>query len=64
MRNKDIRDYARIKDVRLWQIAEKLNLQDSNFSRLLRRELSEEKKAEIMAIIDQIASESKSEVTR
>ena len=39
MKNKEIRDYARIKDVRLWQIAEKLNLQDSNFSRLLRHEL-------------------------
>lgn len=57
MRNKDIRDYARIKDVRLWQIAEKLNLQDSNFSRLLRYELSEEKKAEIKAIIDKLVAE-------
>ncbi len=57
MRNKDIRDYARIKDVRLWQIAEKLQLCDSNFSRLLRRELSEEKKAEIKAIIDELAAE-------
>lgn len=55
MQNKDIRDYARINDVRLWQIAEKLNLQDSNFSRILRRELSEEKKAEIRAIIDGLA---------
>lgn len=56
MKNKDIRDYARIKDVRLWQIAEKLNLCDSNFSRLLRRELSEEKKTEIRAIIDDLAA--------
>lgn len=57
MRNKDIRDYARIKDVRLWQIAERLNLQDSNFSRILRRELSEEKKVEIKEIIDDISKE-------
>lgn len=57
MRNKDIRDYARIKDVRLWQIADKLNLCDSNFSRLLRHELSEEKKAEIKTIIDELAEE-------
>lgn len=56
MKNKDIRDYARIKDVRLWQIAEKLNLCDSNFSRLLRHELPEEKKAEIKAIIDDLAA--------
>jgi 3''-phosphoadenosine 5''-phosphosulfate sulfotransferase (PAPS reductase)/FAD synthetase and related enzymes len=57
MCNKDIRDYARIKDVRLWKIADKLNLCDSNFSRLLRHELSDEKKAEIKDIIDKLASE-------
>ena len=57
MKNKDIRDYARIKDVRLWQIAEKLNLCDSNFSRLLRHELPEDKKTEIKAIIDNLAAE-------
>lgn len=57
MQNKDIRDYARIKDVRLWQIADKLNLCDSNFSRLLRHELSESKKIEIKAIIDELAAE-------
>ena len=56
MSNKEIRDYARIKDVKLWQIAEKLNLCDSNFSRLLRHELSDEKKAEIKDIIDNLAS--------
>jgi len=56
LKNKDIRDYARIKDVRLWQIAEKLNLCDSNFSRLLRHELPEDKKTEIKAIIDNLAA--------
>ena len=56
MSNREIRDYARIKDVKLWKIAEKLNLCDSNFSRLLRHELSEEKKAEIKDIIDNLAS--------
>lgn len=57
MSNKEIRDYARIKDVKLWKIADKLNLCDSNFSRLLRHELSDEKKAEIKDIIDKLASE-------
>lgn len=56
MKNKDIRDYARIKDVRLWQIAEKLNLCDSNFSRLIRHELPEDKKTEIKAIINNLAA--------
>ncbi len=58
MKNKEIRDYARIKDVRLWQIAEKLNLQDSNFSRLLRHELPKEKKQQIYKIIDELVESS------
>ena len=53
--NKEIRDYARIKDVKLWKIAEELNLCDSNFSRKLRHELSEDEKAKIFKIIDKIA---------
>ena len=56
MSNKEIRDYARIKDVKLWKIAEKLNLCDSNFSRLLRHELTEDKKQEIRKIIDELAN--------
>ena len=54
-RNKDIRDMARIKDVRLWQIAEALGICDSNFSRLLRKELSDEKKKEIFDIIENLS---------
>ena len=55
MKNKDIRDYARIKDVKLWQIAGKLGICDSNFSRLLRYELTEDKKEEIYKIIDELS---------
>ena len=55
MRNKEIRDYARIKDVKHWKIAEKLGINDGNFSRLLRYELKEEKKQEILKIIDELA---------
>ena len=58
MKNKEMRDYARIKDVRVWQIAEKLNLQDSNFSRLLRHELPKEKKQQIYKIIDELVESS------
>ena len=57
MQNKDIRDYARIKDVKLWKIAERLNMLDSNFSRLLRHELRDEKKVEIKTIIDELSTE-------
>lgn len=57
MCNKDIRDYARIKDVRLWQIAGSLGFNDSTLSRKLRSELPEEKKEEIRVIIDELAVE-------
>lgn len=57
MQNKEIRDYARIKDVRLWRIAERLNMLDSNFSRLLRHELPDDKKEEIRAIIDELTAD-------
>lgn len=55
MCNKDIRDYAKEHNVKLWQIATKLHITDGNFSRKLRFELSEEKKQQIYNIIDELA---------
>lgn len=57
MCNKDIREYAEKHNVRLWQIASKLGINDGNFSRKLRVELPQDKKAEIKAIIDDLAAE-------
>lgn len=56
MCNKDIREYAKAHNVKLWQIATKLHITDGNFSRKLRFELSEEKKQQIYNIIDELAS--------
>lgn len=53
--NQDIKNYAKSKGVRLWQIAAVLHINDSNFSRKLRKELSEAQKQEIIQIIDRIA---------
>jgi predicted XRE-type DNA-binding protein len=53
--NQDIKNYAKSKGVRLWQIAEALHINDGNFSRKLRKELSEAQKEEIIRIIDRIA---------
>lgn len=55
MKNRDIKEYAKSKGVRLWQIAEVLHINDGNFSRKLRKELSETQKQEIMKIIDDLA---------
>lgn len=57
MKNLDIREDAKRSDVKLWQIADKLNISDNWFSRLLRHELPDEKKEEIRAAIQQITSE-------
>lgn len=54
--NQKIRKYAQDRKVKLWQIAERLGLQDSNFSRKLRHELSEQETDAIMAIIDELAA--------
>ena len=57
MNNQEIRQRAKEKGVKLWEIAEKLNINDGNFSRKLRREFSAEEKARIINIIDEIAKE-------
>ncbi len=54
MRNQDIRNEVTNAGLKLWQIAEKLGINDGNFSRMLRKELSDEKKAEIRAIIEEL----------
>ena len=64
MNNNDIRMMARNKDVRLWQIADKLNMQDSNFSKMLRKELPSEKKEHIYKIINEIAKERECNTTK
>lgn len=57
MNNKSIKEYAIKKKVYLWQIAKKLGMTDSTFSKKLRDELDEETKTKILAIIDEIARE-------
>lgn len=57
MQNVDIRVRAAEKGVKLWEIADKLNIADTTFSRKLRFEFSESEKARIMKAINDIASE-------
>lgn len=59
MKNQEIRETAKKAGVKLWQIADELGILDVNFSKLLRHELSEEKKAEICSIIAKIEREEK-----
>ena len=56
MRNLDIRNYAKEKKVNLWEVSEHLGYaHETAFSRVLRHELTEEKKAEIYKIIDELS---------
>lgn len=54
MCNEEIRNAAKNAGIRLWQIADELGINDGNFSRKLRRELSQDEKAKILGIIDNL----------
>ena len=53
--NMKIRNHAKEKGVKLWQVAEAIGLYDGNFSRKLRHELPEDEQLHILEIIDKIA---------
>lgn len=58
MKNIDIRQYALEKRVKLWEVSEKMGYShESAFSRVLRHELTEDKKEEIRKIIDELSAE-------
>lgn len=55
--NEEIRTAAKSAGVFFWQIAEKLNMQDSAFSRKLRRELPAAEKQRVLDIIRELSQE-------
>lgn len=55
--NQSIRDRARVKDVKLWEVASKFGITDSSFSRKLRIEFSPEDRKRALSYIDEIAAE-------
>ena len=57
MTNNEIREEAKLKGVRLWEIAKRLGINDGNFSRRLRSEFSPEERERVLQIIGEIASE-------
>ena len=57
MANNDIKLSAKNAGVKLWQIADELHINDGNFSRKLRKELSEDEKANIKQIIAKLTKE-------
>lgn len=59
--NTDIKKAIFENNVKKWEIANKLGISDSSFSRILRTELSFEKKIQILNIIKGLAKENKNE---
>lgn len=59
--NDMIKEYAKVSGVKLWQVAERMGMHDSNFSKLLRHPLSKKDEDRICHIIDQISNNSKEE---
>lgn len=57
--NKQIRDAAKEAGICLWQVAEKLGINDGNFSRKLRRELPSAEREKILDIIRELSHEKK-----
>lgn len=55
--NMEIREKARVSGVRLWQIADAIGMQESQFSKKLRKELTEDERSRILGIIDDLAKE-------
>lgn len=55
--NKDIRNAAGGYGIRLWQVAEAIGMNESAFSRKLRKELPHEEKKKILAAIEKLAKE-------
>jgi len=56
-KNFDIKSLAIESGVKLWEIADAMNMHESAFSKSLRKELPDEKKAEIIKIIADIRSD-------
>lgn len=57
--NQDIREKILKSHLKYWQIAEQLNINDGNFSRMLRKELPKEAKEKINNIIKTIRRKEK-----
>ena len=59
MANEQIKSLIKANNLFFWQVAEKIGLNDGNFSRMLRRELSPDKKLIVEQAIEALSKENK-----
>lgn len=56
MANADVREHAKNKSVRFWEIADFLKKSEATITRLFRHEFSDEQKADFIKVIEEIAA--------
>lgn len=57
MNNKEIRFLIQCNGLKYWEVAAKIGVSDSYFSRMLRNELNDEKKEEVIKAINDLTAE-------
>lgn len=57
MENKKIRDAARIANIPLWKVADEVGISEPTITRWLRRPLSPEREAMLLAAISRLSEE-------
>lgn len=57
MTNNEVRRAIRLSGFYFWQVAEKLGMTDSSFSRKLRKELSEDEKQRVYGALKELEKE-------
>lgn len=53
--NADIYEIVRNRDLRLWWVAYELNMQDSNFARMMRKPLTPERRGKVLEAIEKLS---------
>lgn len=56
MKNIEIRQVLLMTGIRQWNVAERMNMSESAFSKMLRNELPKDQKEKIFKIIDELAA--------
>lgn len=54
MKNEQLKEVMRANNIYMWQVAKKLNVYETSFSKWFREELSEDRKRMVLSAIEEI----------
>ena len=63
MTNEVIRRKAAAEKVHLWEVARRMGMADTTFSKRMREQFSDEETVKVLRMIDQIAEEKREEIS-